>query len=101
MKNFLAARNETGSEVSQKKHRRSRKPKFELVKPKKVKDKKKKDKKKKQMVASQIAKLGLEEFPLIFAEIRARNQQLKDLNCEINAYIIRTIKTWDAEDKGF
>ncbi|XWS10633.1 hypothetical protein CRYUN_Cryun38cG0013200 [Craigia yunnanensis] len=85
---------QTGPEVPKKKHRRSRKPKFELGKPRQVKDKKKKDKKKKHIVATQIAKLGLEEFPLMFAEIRATNLRLKELISEIDGYILDKLATW-------
>ncbi|XP_022751616.1 uncharacterized protein LOC111300247 [Durio zibethinus] len=100
MKNFKGARQQTGFEkVSQKKHRRSRKPKFELIKPKKVYDNKKKDKKKNQMEITQIAKLGLEEFPIMFSEIRERNRLLEELNSKINRYILDKLSTWDAEDK--
>ena len=129
MKNFMGARKETGPEASQKKHRRSRKPKFKVVsiillenswpsfflliflcfnfffiyiqlgKPRQVNDKKKKNKKKNQIVATQIAKLELEEFPLISAEIRARKQRLKELNTEIDGYILDKLATCDAEDK--
>ncbi|XWS27587.1 hypothetical protein CRYUN_Cryun26dG0129000 [Craigia yunnanensis] len=97
MKNFMGARQETESEVSQKNHRRSRKPKFELGKSKHVYYKKKKDKKK--IVTTLIAKLGLEEFSVIFSEIRETNRQLKELNSQINGYIIDKLAIWDAEDK--
>ncbi|XWS10385.1 hypothetical protein CRYUN_Cryun39dG0073200 [Craigia yunnanensis] len=99
MKNIMGARKETGPQVSQKKHRRSRKPKFELDKPRKVNDKKKKDKRKNHIVAIQIANLGLEEFPLIFAQIRARNRRQRELNTEIDGYVLDKLVTWDAEDK--
>ncbi|XP_022716595.1 uncharacterized protein LOC111275512 [Durio zibethinus] len=101
MKNFMGERKETGPEVSQKEHRRSRKPKFEVGKPKQANDKKKKDKKKKQKLSTHIAKLGLEVFPLIFAEIRESNRQLRELNSVIKAYILDKLAAWDAEDKGF
>ncbi|XVE74329.1 hypothetical protein DITRI_Ditri12bG0008100 [Diplodiscus trichospermus] len=100
-KNFVGARKEAGFQVSQQKHRRSRKPKFELGKAREVNDKKKKDKKKKQRVATLIASLGLAlaQFPLMFDEIRATLRQLKELNSEINGYILDMLSTWDAQDK--
>ncbi|KAK6231077.1 hypothetical protein QUC31_002595 [Theobroma cacao] len=99
MKNFVGGEMETGPEVSRKKHRRARKPKFEVGKPKLVNDKKKKDKKVKQVVATQMAKLGLEAFPLIFAEIKESNRRLKHLNSKIDGYVLDKLAAWDAEDE--
>ncbi|XVE53445.1 hypothetical protein DITRI_Ditri03aG0003600 [Diplodiscus trichospermus] len=100
MKKFMGGRRETGSKVFRKKHRRSRKPMFEVLgKATHVYDKKKKDKKKKQIVTTKIDKLGLEEFQFIFSEIRERNRQLKELISEINAVILDKLAIWDAEDK--
>ncbi|WRX28670.1 hypothetical protein QQP08_021157 [Theobroma cacao] len=45
MKNFVGRKKEIRPEVSQNKHCRAMKPKFEVGKPKLVNDKKKKDKK--------------------------------------------------------
>ncbi|XVF77927.1 hypothetical protein PTKIN_Ptkin14bG0087300 [Pterospermum kingtungense] len=95
MKKFMGGRKEAEPGVSQKKNRRSRKPKFELGKPRKANDKKKKDKKKKSIVSNQIAKLGLEEFPLLFAEVRASHLQLKELITMINEYILYMLAKWD------
>ena len=55
--------------------------------------------KKNQIVATQIAKLWLEEFPLISAELKARKQRVKELETEIDGYILDKLATWDAEDK--
>ncbi|XP_039055435.1 uncharacterized protein LOC120198123 [Hibiscus syriacus] len=86
--------------ISQKKHRRSRKPKFEVGKPKQGYDHKKKDKKRKQKLGRQIAKLGPEEFPLMFAQVREMGQRLRELNTEIDAYILDKLKSWDEGDKA-
>ncbi|XVF77924.1 hypothetical protein PTKIN_Ptkin14bG0087100 [Pterospermum kingtungense] len=96
---MVDGRQETQPKVSPVKHGWSMKPKFQLRKTRQVNDKKKKDKQMKQIVATQIAELGLEDFPLIFAEIRARNQWLKELNSEIDGYILDKLATWEVEDK--
>ncbi|XWS10387.1 hypothetical protein CRYUN_Cryun39dG0073300 [Craigia yunnanensis] len=83
MKNFMGARKETGPQVSQKKHRRSRKPKFE----------------KESDSGHPDPNLGLEEFALIFDQIRARNRRQRELNTEIDGYVLDKLATWDAEDK--
>ncbi|KAK8691420.1 hypothetical protein V6N13_074931 [Hibiscus sabdariffa] len=99
MRIFQGATNGALPKASQKKLRRSRKPKFEHGKPKRGYVHKKKDKKKKrkQTAATLIAKLGLEEFPLMFSEARARNQRLQEFNSAVDSYILDKLKTWDDE----
>ena len=53
--------------------------------------------KKNQILATQIAKLGLEEFSVMFSKIRETNRQLKELNSQINGYILDKLAIWDAE----
>ncbi|KAK8579375.1 hypothetical protein V6N12_069701 [Hibiscus sabdariffa] len=87
--------------TSEKKHLRSRKPRFELGKGKPKKRFERKDKKKKhETLGTQVAKL-LDEFPVMFAEIRASNQQAKELMSEIDARILTQLKAWDDQDNGF
>ncbi|KAK8691414.1 hypothetical protein V6N13_074925 [Hibiscus sabdariffa] len=93
--------NQTVCTASQKIHLRSRKPKIELGKGKPKQRFERKDKKKKhKTLGTQVAKL-LDEFPPMFAAIRASNQQAKELMSEIDARILTQLKAWDDKDNGF
>ncbi|XP_039061043.1 uncharacterized protein LOC120205195 [Hibiscus syriacus] len=101
--NSMGATNEAVSSASQKKQLRSRKPKFEVGKPKQgfdIKEKKDKKKKRKETSATKIEKL-LEKFPMMFSEIRASNQRLRELIAEIDAHIVDQLNAWDDGGNGF
>ncbi|KAL4335246.1 hypothetical protein GQ457_07G015760 [Hibiscus cannabinus] len=109
------ATDEAMSGASQKKHLRSRKPKFEVGKPKQGFDKKKKDKKRKRketakqlLHETRLMKAEIwashqlvDKFHLMLADIRANIQLAKELDFENNAQIVAQLKAWDDEDKGF